>query len=116
MAFQGEQTKGLLYKMATEAWVSHYRKLNTEKKYRLRFRFKEDSNPTEDHLFYQELKGIYELALAQLPEKRRTVFLMNRMEQLTYPEIADRLGISAKAVEKRMNLALKDLRAKINPA
>jgi RNA polymerase sigma-70 factor (ECF subfamily) len=35
---------------------------------------------------------------------------MNRLDDLTYAEIADRLGLSVKAVEKRMSKALKFLR------
>jgi RNA polymerase sigma factor (sigma-70 family) len=48
-------------------------------------------------------------AIDQLQENERVVFLMNRIDQLTYREIADRLEISQKAVEKRMHTALKKL-------
>lgn len=108
------QTKGLLYKMANELWISHYRKLQSEKKYKLSFRWKSGQNPTEEQLYYEELKTKYEIALSGLPEKRREVFLMSRMEQLTYPEIAEKLEISVKAVEKRMGLALEELRKILN--
>jgi RNA polymerase sigma-70 factor (ECF subfamily) len=48
-----------------------------------------------------------------MPENQRVVFLMSRMEDLTYREIAERLELSIKAVEKRMSLALKLLKAKL---
>ena len=48
-------------------------------------------------------------AIGTLSEANRTAFLMNRIEQLTYTEIADRLDISVKAVEKRMSIAIKFL-------
>lgn len=112
--FEEKRTKGLLYKIANELWISQYRKSVSAKKYQFSFALKEKvlegANETEDHLYYQELKTKYEQALAAMPEKRRVVFLMSRMDNLTYQEIAERLSISAKAVEKRMNLALKDLR------
>ena len=38
---------------------------------------------------------------------------MNRIDQMTYSEIAEVLEISVKAVEKRMHLALKTLRSEI---
>ena len=38
---------------------------------------------------------------------------MNRIDQMTYVEIAEVLEISVKAVEKRMHLALKTLRSEI---
>ncbi|OSY88566.1 RNA polymerase sigma-70 factor [Tenacibaculum holothuriorum] len=52
-------------------------------------------------------------AIADLPEKQREVFLLNRIDKKKYKEIAEMLGISVKAVEKRMSLALKNLREKI---
>ncbi len=59
--------------------------------------------------FYEKIQN--EIAL--LPEKQRKVFLMNRIENKKYREIAEELQISIKAVEKRMHLALKTLRAQI---
>ena len=37
----------------------------------------------------------------------REVFLRNRIEKLTYAQIADNLGLSVKAIEKRMQKALE---------
>jgi RNA polymerase sigma factor (sigma-70 family) len=61
-------------------------------------------------LLEAELKLQLEKAINDLPEKQRTVFLMNRMENHTYSEIAGLLDLSVKAVEKRMHLALISLR------
>ncbi|MFK7922930.1 MAG: RNA polymerase sigma factor [Bacteroidia bacterium] len=60
----------------------------------------------EEDEFRQKLEN----AIAALPEKNRIVFLMNRIEKLTYREIAERLELSVKAVEKRMHKALLELR------
>lgn len=57
-----------------------------------------------------ELKNNLEKAINELPEKQRVVFLMNRFENQSYTEIASVLGLSVKAVEKRMHLALLTLR------
>jgi RNA polymerase sigma factor (sigma-70 family) len=61
-------------------------------------------------LLEAELKLQLEKAINDLPEKQRTVFLMNRMDNQTYTEIAGLLDLSVKAVEKRMHLALLSLR------
>lgn len=114
MSYQGKKTRGLLYKIASELWISQYRKSTTEKNYKLTFDLKNQENNTENELLYQELKEKYEAALKKLPEKRRVVFLMNRVDELTYSEIAERLNISVKAVEKRMKLALQELKEILN--
>lgn len=44
-----------------------------------------------------------------MPDRRRTVFLMHRVEELTHLQIARRLGISTKTVEKHIGLAMVQL-------
>ncbi len=45
-------------------------------------------------------------AIAALPEKRRRVFLLRMSQELSYGQIAERLGISISAVEKHMSKAI----------
>ena len=61
----------------------------------------------------EELKIKIERAISELPEGQREVFLMNRIDQLTYREIAERLGVSQTAAEKKMSKALLKLHEKI---
>ncbi|WP_028376315.1 RNA polymerase sigma factor [Leeuwenhoekiella sp. MAR_2009_132] len=61
----------------------------------------------------QEFKSKLRTAISNLSEGQREVFLMNRIDGKKYKEIAELLDISIKAVEKRMSLALKALRAEI---
>ncbi len=58
----------------------------------------------------KEFKAKLNTAISSLPKGQREVFLMNRIDGLKYREIAERLGISQKAVEKRMSQALLQLR------
>jgi RNA polymerase sigma-70 factor (ECF subfamily) len=51
--------------------------------------------------------------LDELPDKCRMVFKLSRYEELKYGEIADKLGISVKAVEKHITKALKVFRVKL---
>ena len=111
--YHPQQTKALLYKIAHELWISEYRKIQTARKFELSLTHKIDENSPERNFEYEELKSNYEKILAVLPEKQREVFLMSRMEELSYKEIADRIGLSVKAVEKRMSLALSELRNKL---
>jgi RNA polymerase sigma-70 factor (family 1) len=100
----------LLYKIAGDMFISRYRRETLELNYRKALKFNDRDITPEDQLQYNELKANYAKALAQLSEKQRTVFLMARTEGLKYHEIAERLNISVKAVEKRMSIALAYLK------
>ncbi len=53
-------------------------------------------------------------ALSELPEKSRTIFLMHRVDGLTYREIAESFEVSVKAIEKQMSKALSLLNEKLD--
>jgi RNA polymerase sigma-70 factor (family 1) len=73
---------------------------------------KDNENP--EYIFEEEeFKKKLQNAIASLSEIQREVFLMNRIDGKKYREIAEILGISQKAVEKRMSGALKILRETI---
>jgi RNA polymerase sigma-70 factor (ECF subfamily) len=57
----------------------------------------------------EELRMRYEAALALLPARQREVFLLHRLDELTYREIASRLGITVATVEYHMGRALAHL-------
>lgn len=66
-------------------------------------------NIIEGKEFMKELQR----AISDLPNKQREVFLLNRKDKKTYKEIAEIVGITQKGVERRMHLALKELKDKI---
>lgn len=112
--YQEGKTKSLLYKIAKEKWISVYRKEKSKLNY-IEFQSSNSQleNSLEENLNYQETLKEVNQAISDLPEKQREAFLMNRFENLTYKEIAERLEISQKAVEKRIGLALKQLKLKV---
>jgi len=59
---------------------------------------------------FNELNIRAEKLIANLPERQKQVYLLHREEGLTYPEIAEKLGISKNTVENHMVKALKYLR------
>ena len=63
-----------------------------------------------EHMEESELSKKIDRAIDHLPEKCRAVFLMSRMEEMSYAEIAGALGISTKTVENQIGKALRLLR------
>lgn len=62
----------------------------------------------------EELTRAIQRAIERLPTRCRTIFVMNRYEQLTYKQIAQLLGISIKTVETQMGRALQILRRSLS--
>lgn len=105
-----QTAKGYVFKTANNLLLNEYE----HQKVVMKFQQQVPSSTTkEDPAFVleeQQLKEALEQAIATLPEKQRVVFLLSRIEKKTYQEIADMLGISRQAVEKRIYKALDTLR------
>lgn len=63
-----------------------------------------------DNLLLKEIEEEITSFVGTLPEQRKRVFLLSREENLKNKEIALRLNISEKAVEKHITKALSDIR------
>jgi RNA polymerase sigma-70 factor (ECF subfamily) len=59
----------------------------------------------------RELGGKIQEALAQLPEKHRTILVLREIEGLSYEELAERLGIHKGTVMSRLFHARKKMQA-----
>lgn len=77
--------------------------------------FAKFENQFEDPDFYieNELIALAAKAIRELPEDYRKAFKMNRFDNLTYNEIAERTGVSPKTVAYRISQALKILRVEL---
>jgi len=64
----------------------------------------------EIELEYKELEDSFNKILDNLPKRQREVYMLSREEELSYKEIAERLGISVNTVENHMVKALKFIR------
>ncbi len=108
-----ESAKGYVFMTARNKMFNNFE----HKKVQLKFANLNHSERTnENPEFILEVKELHqkiEEAISNLPEKQRIVFLLSRIDKLTYKEIAKILDISKQAVEKRIYNALDTMR-KIN--
>ena len=73
-----------------------------------------DSQSPEFIMEEEQFKVKLQNAIAGLSEAQRSAFLLHRIDGKKYHEIAEILGISIKAVEKRIHGALQELRKQID--
>ena len=111
-----EKSKSYLFTTATRLQIDNYRKA----KVRLAYAEKNQSPKTEiqDGQFLleeNEFKQRLESSINSMSDGSREVFMMHRFDKMSYKSIAESIGISVKAVEKRMSKALAHLiKDKIN--
>jgi len=83
------------------------------------FNFKEilllDDNNNPELAFFKEIFWKeFQIAINELPENQREVFLLNEMEDMTLQQIADQKGENIKTIISRKGYAVKHLRNKLN--
>ncbi|MEW7291592.1 RNA polymerase sigma factor [Aquimarina sp. 2304DJ70-9] len=82
-------------------------------KYRQQITFQQLVSKSPEFLMEEkEFMEILIRSIEELPYRQREVFLLSRKDKKTYAEIAEIVGITQKAVERRMYLALTSLREK----
>jgi RNA polymerase sigma-70 factor (family 1) len=111
---KNDTVKSLLYTIASNTIKNHFKHQKVVYNFQKQEQSSETSDAADSELRQAELNQKLQSALAEIPEKAREVFLMNRIEGLTYADIAERLGLSVKAIEKRMSEALSILRTRIS--
>ena len=108
------KAKSYLFTIANNLFLNEYSKnkviLNFKKIPKRNYTNESPEFLLEEKEFDAKLQN----ALARLSEAQRIAFLMNRIDGKKYKEIAEILGITVKAVEKRIHYALLNLRKDIN--
>ncbi len=61
----------------------------------------------------QQIREAIAKAIEELPERSKMTYKLHRYDGLTYPEIADVMGVSVKTVESQMTRTLKMLRERL---
>jgi RNA polymerase sigma-70 factor (family 1) len=108
-----ETVKNLLFTIANNLFLNRLEHQKVVFNFANTYHQNNFSHAPDYELEMKEFDQKLQKAIADLDEKKRLVFLMNRIDEFTYNEIADNLGITVKAVEKRMEKAMGFLRKRM---
>ena len=104
----------LLFKISRNLYFNHYEHNKVEMKFFDGHHKNQYSDAPDFELEMKEFDAKLKESLSELDEKQRLVFLMNRIDKMTYSQIAENLGLSVKAIEKRMSSAIAFLKEKLD--
>jgi len=102
---------GYLFSVTKNEVIDHFRarKYLTDYLHSIENEYTEETEP-EDLYDTNKIQEIVDRVVETMPEQRRKIFIMSRMENMTNGEIAEKLNLSKRTVEKHISLALDQLR------
>lgn len=110
-----EKAKSFVYTIANNSSLNEIAHKKVILKYEKNFNGLDRTNESPEYILEEKQFQTKLLkAIENLNEKPRQAFLMHRIDGKKYSEIATELGITVKAVEKRIHLALLSLREHID--
>jgi len=108
------KAKAFLFTIANNLFLNEYTRSTVIIDYKNTIK-KDYTNETPEFILEEkEFEDKLQNAISNLTEAQRVAFLLHRVDGKKYKEIANLLGISIKAVEKRIHNALLNLRKSID--
>ncbi len=108
-----EKAKSFLFTVANNKMLNEISKKKTVMNYSLNTPKSYTEESPEYLMEEKEYMNRLNMALESLTEEQRVTFMLNRIEGKKHQEIAEMLGISRKAVEKRLYKAVAILKEKV---
>jgi len=108
-----EDIHSYLFFMVRNRCIDHLRELKRTPQVPITNHADIPESDTEEKIDATDLGSQIWLSIAKLPDRCRIAFEYSRIDELTYPQIANKMGISTKAVEALVSRALKALRANL---
>lgn len=105
-----------VYTIARNLTYNHLRKIaNQENLKQEMWRNISYLNDVENHIIYSEYEDILEDILMQIPQRKRSIYILSKQEGKTNEEIADLLGISQKTVKNHLWKTLQTIKSQLEP-
>jgi RNA polymerase sigma-70 factor (ECF subfamily) len=112
-----DNLQAYLFKAVHNKCIDYLRSLKTMKKQKtvelyslLENDMLAEPNFIVENIFSKNLEQIIQQAIEKLPPKRKEIFLLNRVEDLSYQQIADKLSISVNSVKTQISRSIEFLR------
>lgn len=103
-----------LFNMAKNTVINIHKKRGVEQRYMDAHSAEEatakDTTDTEEQLYYKELQLLIDEAVTLMPPQQQHIFRLSREQGLKNAEIAEKLNISKRTVEKHISNSLNILR------
>jgi RNA polymerase sigma-70 factor (ECF subfamily) len=105
--------RSYLFRSVYNQCINHLEHRVIKKKYDSSIQNSPNRDEQPPDVFPRELEDNIRKAVDNLPPQCRTIFIMSRYEELRYPEIAVKLGISENTIQNQVCKALKILREEL---
>lgn len=104
--------------VAKRLTISLFRRKIVESRFEehLKIGWEEGSKSTESRLDSNELNHIWTGAIKSLPHKQKEVYEMNKLDGLSYQEIAEKIGVSKNTVKNQLIMASKKIKLIVKSA
>ena len=109
-----EKARSFLFTVANHQMLNELSRKKTVLNFAVNVPGKRHTDESPEYVFREkEYMNNLKEGIENLTNEQRTAFLLNRIEGKRHKEIAEILGISRKAVEKRIYTALKKLKNRV---
>ncbi len=113
-SWRGEgSVNGLLFRLARNSAISAHRRLDAEARAAAAAGEAMPLHHEMPALPNDELRAVLERAIAELAPRRREVFLLRVVHDLSYKEIGAVMGTSTQTVANQLSSALRELRTRL---
>ncbi len=99
-----------LFYIARTVFIDYLRKESKQHKIKTSIKARTDEKQAADYIYSFDAEARLQNVLSEMPQLRRKVFQLHRVEGYSYKEISEMLQIPVKSVDNNLAKALKYLR------